>query len=60
MSVLHVFDRIEEINAGSRIEIVGDRSVVAIPSSFCPRDAVPPVAHELQRLILEVATRRGA
>lgn len=53
------FDRIEEITTGLGIEIVGDRRVLAIPASFCPPAAVKPVAHELQRLILEAATKRG-
>jgi hypothetical protein len=53
------FDRIEEITAGTGIEIVGDRRVLAIPASFCPPQAVKPIAHELQRLILEAAPRAG-
>ena len=53
------FDRIEEITTGGRIEIVGDRRTVAIAESFCPRAAMKPVAHELQRLILEAAAKRG-
>lgn len=53
------FDRIEEVTAGHRIEIVGDRRVISIAASFCPHAARRPVAHELQRLILEAATRRG-
>ena len=53
------FDRIEEVTTGQRIEIAGDRKVLALPVSFCPHEAKTRVAHELQRLILEAATRRG-
>lgn len=53
------FDQIEEVTAAHRIEIVGDRRVLAIPAAFCPPAAVKPIAHELQRLILETATKRG-
>ena len=52
------FNRIEEVTAGRRIEIVGDRRVLAIPASFCPPAAVKPVAHELQRLILEASAKQ--
>jgi hypothetical protein len=51
------FDHIEEITTSDGIEIVGDRRVVTIPSWFCPREAVGPVVHELQRLILETAAK---
>ena len=54
------FAQIEEVTAGRRIEVHGDRRVLAIPASFCPSSAVKPVAHELQRLILEAAARQGA
>jgi hypothetical protein len=53
------FSQIEEITTGHGIEIVGDRRVMVIPPSFCPAAAVKPVAHELQRLILETAPRAG-
>ena len=53
------FSQIEEITTGHRIEIVGDRRILAIPASFCPPAAVKPVAHELQRLILEAAPKAG-
>jgi hypothetical protein len=51
------FDQIEEITTGEQVEIVGDRRVMALPASFCPRAAVNAVAHELQRLILETAPK---
>lgn len=56
------FDAIEEVIAGVPIEIVGDRRILSLAVSFCPREAVGPAAHEIQRLILEVAppgTPRG-
>jgi hypothetical protein len=53
------FDRIEEVTVGQRIEIVGDRRVLAIAESFCPHEARKTIAHELQRLIVETATKRG-
>jgi hypothetical protein len=49
------FDEIEEITAALPIELVGDRRILRLAESFCPRGAVGAVAHELQRLILEVA-----
>ena len=52
------FDRIEEITSAGSIEIVGDRDVLTIAEWFCPREAVEPVAHELQRLIIETAPAR--
>jgi hypothetical protein len=51
------FGKIEEVIANLPIEIVGDRRILTLPVSFCPREAVEPVAHELQRLILEVAPK---
>ena len=51
------FGEIEEVTAGVPIEIVGDRRIISLPVSFCPKAAVGPVAHELQRLILEVAPK---
>lgn len=49
------FDEIEEVIAGVPIEIVGDRRILSLAVSYCPREAVGPAAHEIQRLILEVA-----
>ena len=49
------FDEVEEVIAGVPIEIVGDRRILNLAVSYCPREAVGPVAHEIQRLILEVA-----
>jgi hypothetical protein len=51
------FDRIEEVIAGPPIEVVGDRRILRLAPSFCPPAATGAVAHELQRLILEVAPR---
>ena len=51
------FGEIEEVTAEVPIEIVGDRRILTLPVSFCPRAAVASVAHELQRLILEVAPK---
>ena len=53
------FGEIEEVIAGVSIEIVGDRRIISLPASFCAKAAVAPVAHELQRLILEVASQRA-
>ena len=51
------YREIEEVTANIPIEIVGDRRILSLPASFCPPAAVGPLAHELQRLILEVAPR---
>ena len=51
------FERIEEVSATLPIEVVGDRRILRLAESFCPRGAAADVAHELQRLIIEVATR---
>jgi len=48
---------IEEVIAGVPIEIVGDRRTMSLAVTFCPPGAIDAVAHELQRLILEVAPR---
>ncbi len=49
------FRQIEEVTATNPIEIVGDRRILRLAETFCPPGAVAAVAHELQRLIVEVA-----
>jgi hypothetical protein len=49
------FDEIEEVTGSIRIELVGDRRILAIPASFCPAEATNALTRELQRMILEVA-----
>ena len=51
------FEQIEEVTATLPIEVVGDRRILSLADSFCPPAATGAVAHELQRLILEVAPR---
>jgi hypothetical protein len=51
------FVEIEEVTADVPIEIVGDRRILSLAPSFCPRAALGPLAHELQRLILDVAPK---
>jgi hypothetical protein len=51
------FREIEEVMATLPIEVVGDRRILRLAETFCPRAALKPVAHELQRLILEVGER---
>ena len=51
------FADIEEVTAIVPIEIVGDKRTLSLPDSFCPRPAAGAVAHELQRLIVEVAPK---
>jgi hypothetical protein len=51
------FAQIEEVTATLPIELVGDRRILSLAESFCPPAATAAVAHELQRLILEVASR---
>jgi hypothetical protein len=51
------FADIEEITAVVPIEVVGDRRTLTLPASFCPPAAAGAVAHELQRLIVEVAPK---
>jgi hypothetical protein len=50
------FNQIEEVTATSPIEIVGDRRILRLAETFCPAAATTAVAHELQRLIIEVAS----
>lgn len=54
------FDEIEEVIVGVPIEIVGDRRILSLAVSYCPREAIGPLAHEIQRLILEVAPQGAA
>jgi hypothetical protein len=49
------FRKIEEITAHFPVEVVGDRRSLALGDTFCPSAATGAVAHELQRLIIEVA-----
>ena len=53
------FREIEEVTATLPIEVVGDRRILRLAETFCPPAALKPVAHELQRLILEVAPGPG-
>jgi hypothetical protein len=46
---------IEEVTTQFPIELVGDRRSLALGATFCPAVATDAVAHELQRLIIEVA-----
>ena len=49
------FREIEELIASHPIELVGDRRTLKLGETFCRPGAVKTVAHELQRLIIEVA-----
>jgi hypothetical protein len=49
------FREIEEITAHFPVEVVADRRSLALGNTFCPPAATGAVAHELQRLIIEVA-----
>jgi hypothetical protein len=49
------FRDIEEVMSDFPIEVVGDRRSLLLGTTFCPAAAVEAVAHELQRLIIEVA-----
>jgi hypothetical protein len=49
------FREIEEITSHFPVEVVGDRRSLALGTTFCPPAATDAVAHELQRLIIEVA-----
>jgi hypothetical protein len=51
-------DEIEEVIAGAPIELLARRRILRIGETFCPRQAIEPVAHELQRLIVDVASKR--
>jgi hypothetical protein len=49
------FRDIEELTATYPIELIGDRRTLVLGQTFCKPGAVKTVAHELQRLIIEVA-----
>jgi len=49
------FREIEELAASHPIELIGDRRTLKLGQTFCKPGAVKSVAHELQRLIIEVA-----
>jgi len=51
------FAKLEEVVGSAHIELVGDRRVIALPMSFCPGEAVEPVAREIERLVVEVGSR---
>lgn len=49
------FRQIEEVTATFPIELIGDRRSLTLGETFCSRVAAKAVAHEIQRLIIEVA-----
>ena len=49
------FREIEELTATHPIELIGDRRTLVLGETFCRPAAAETVAHELQRLIIEVA-----
>jgi hypothetical protein len=49
------FREIEEVTSQFPVEVVGDRRSLVLGTTFCPPAATEAVAHELQRLIIEVA-----
>jgi hypothetical protein len=49
------FREIEELTATHPIELIGDRRTLTLGDTFCRPGAAETVAHELQRLIIEVA-----
>jgi hypothetical protein len=49
------FGKIEEVIATFPIEVIGDRNSLTLGETFCSPGAAKTVAHELQRLIIEVA-----
>jgi hypothetical protein len=49
------FREIEELTTTHPIELIGDRRTLTLGDTFCNPGAVKTVAHELQRLIIEVA-----
>lgn len=53
------FSEIEEVTATLPIELVGDRRILRLAETFCPPAALSAVAHEIQRLVLEVGERSG-
>jgi len=50
-----VFLDIEELIGSHPIELIGDRRTLKLGETFCSPGATKAVAHELQRLIIEVA-----
>lgn len=46
---------IEEVTSTFPVELVGDRRSLVLGHTFCFPDAMEAVAHEIQRLIIEVA-----
>lgn len=55
------FEEIEEVMAAATIELVGDRRLFRLPTTFCPPEAVPWLRDELERMIVEMgnASRMG-
>jgi hypothetical protein len=49
------FREIEELTTTHPIELIGDRRTLTLGETFCQPAAAETVAHELQRLIIEVA-----
>ena len=49
------FRQIEEVTTTFPIELIGDRRSLRLGDTFCSRVAAKAVAHEIQRLIIEVA-----
>jgi len=49
------FREIEELTTSHPIELIGDRRSLKLGATFCRPGAAKSVAHELQRLIIEVA-----
>ncbi len=49
------FGKIEEVTTTFPIEVIGDRRSLTLGQTFCSPGATKAVAHELQRLIIEVA-----
>jgi hypothetical protein len=52
------FEEIEEVAATFPVELVGHRRTMRLAPTFCPPAAATAVAHEIQRMILELATPR--
>ena len=48
-------DRIEEVLAGERLELAGDRRALRLPPTFCPPQALEPLAREVERCLVEVS-----
>jgi hypothetical protein len=49
------FREIEEVTSYWPVEVVGDRKSIALCRTFGPGEATDAIAHEIQRLIIEVA-----